>query len=215
MPRADALMTVSTVTTLWVHPTSSRNADSASRPHDTRIRLLFSGSYDTHCDRTQIQPLVDSSQRRSLPEQLLDNIEFISKALLDPFDPFDTLFMLPSSFSSQPFHHVYLEEDCSNKTGRLGSLDLLRSSKRHQQPDLEPYRSGCLSKAAFLTKPLLPQYTMPQNDADFDERTFNASKARLEMYKMDLLEFEQQTRTLGDITAYIQETVTTNKVSFI
>ncbi|MCJ1465955.1 hypothetical protein MMC07_004574 [Pseudocyphellaria aurata] len=38
---------------------------------------------------------------------------------------------------------------------------------------------------------------MPQNDTDFDQLTFNAYKARLEIYKMDLLEFEQQNKHSG------------------
>ncbi|MCJ1462019.1 hypothetical protein MMC07_000619 [Pseudocyphellaria aurata] len=60
-----------------------------------------------------------------------------------------------------------------------------------------------------LNKPPLPQFTIPENDADFDLRSFNAFKKRLEMYKMDFLEFEQQNKALGDITAYIPQTYTT------
>ncbi|MCJ1469738.1 hypothetical protein MMC07_008379 [Pseudocyphellaria aurata] len=61
-------------------------------------------------------------------------------------------------------------------------------------PDVSP-------KPLSLAKPLLSQYTMPQNDADFDQRTFNAYKARLDIYKTDFLKFEKQTKIRGDIMA--------------
>ena len=64
-------------------------------------------------------------------------------------------------------------------------------------------------------KPILPRYVMPENNANFQQANFNAYKARLEMHKVDLVEFEHQTKAFGNITLYIQETVSANNATFI
>ncbi|MCJ1463981.1 hypothetical protein MMC07_002591, partial [Pseudocyphellaria aurata] len=92
-------------------------------------------------------------------------------------------------------------------------ISFVRARATHSQiwtlidPDVSP-------KPPSLTDPPLLQYIMP-DDTDFDQLTINVYKARLEMYKIDLLKFEQQTKAIGDITAFIQETVATNIVSFL
>lgn len=68
---------------------------------------------------------------------------------------------------------------------------------------------------AVLKKPTPPQFVIPENDADLNLSAFTAYKARQEMYKINLALFEQEAKALGDMVAFIQETVATHNVPFI
>lgn len=66
-----------------------------------------------------------------------------------------------------------------------------------------------------LKVPVKPRYIMPDDDAEFNNHSYSAYKARLEIYKTDLAEYEHQEKAFGDIIAFIQDTVTAQNVNFI
>lgn len=70
-------------------------------------------------------------------------------------------------------------------------------------------------KPETLKKPQKPNYDLPEDDAQFDQKKFEAYKARMQLYKADLAEYEKQKKAFGDLISFIQETITTSTAIFI
>ena len=69
-------------------------------------------------------------------------------------------------------------------------------------------------KPLCLSIQTMPEYVMPANDEDFNIVTYNAYKARKEIYKTKLALYKKQRNLFGNIISFIQETVATHNVIF-
>lgn len=70
-------------------------------------------------------------------------------------------------------------------------------------------------KPDSLIEPTLPRYVMPADDTAFNLITYNAHKARKDLYKIDLQLYERQQKALSDIITFIQDTIAASNVPFI
>lgn len=74
---------------------------------------------------------------------------------------------------------------------------------------------GLTEQPVSLVKPIVPQYLMPDNDADFNIDTYNVFKAHKHLYKTDYALFERQQNAFGDIISFFWETIATHNLKFI
>lgn len=66
-----------------------------------------------------------------------------------------------------------------------------------------------------LKEPIEPEFQFPADDAQFDKLKYEAYKARKDIYKTNLAEYERQEKAFGDLISFIQDTIAAHNVPFI
>ena len=75
-------------------------------------------------------------------------------------------------------------------------------------PDLE-------ERPVSVEQPIEPEFTVPDDDAQFDKVKYEAYKARKDVYKTKLARYERQEKAFGDLITFIQETIAAHNDIFI
>lgn len=70
-------------------------------------------------------------------------------------------------------------------------------------------------KPAYLQPPTEPTFSLPGDPAALDLKALEHYKAASYIYKSALAKYERQQKTLNDLIAFIQETITTNYATTI
>ena len=58
-------------------------------------------------------------------------------------------------------------------------------------------------KPASLSEPVTPTYDQATDDEQFDPKKYEAYKARVQVYKMELAKFDRQQKAFGDLIFWL------------
>lgn len=70
-------------------------------------------------------------------------------------------------------------------------------------------------KLVSLERPTEPEFVILDHDARFDQVSYEAYKARRDIYKTKLAKYERHENAFGDLITFIQETIAAHNVIFI
>ena len=80
---------------------------------------------------------------------------------------------------------------------------------------LGSYQPGLKEKLFALEQSTEPEFTVPDDNNQFDKVKYEAYKAQKDIYKTKLAKYKQQEKAFGDLITFIQETIAAHNVVFI